>query len=201
MQVIAGMGNGAVRGLALGGARAAGTAGARSRAKAWGIAAAFLALAVVGRVVMAGVPNVQPVTALCILAGIVCGRRQGFAVGAGAALASNIFLGQGAWTIFQMLGWGLAGWGAGALFGRKAHAFARPLHIYAYGFAASLAFGFLMDSQIILLFGGAMPIQAIAGIYAAGVPFNLAHAAGTVAFLLPLCALASMRKQNSGKVK
>lgn len=187
-----------------------------SRRRVWTIAAAFLLLAVVGRVAMAGVPNVQPVTALCIVTGIVCGRRQGLAVGAACALASNVFLGQGPWTIFQMLGWGLAGWGAGVLFGcggllthvgRRGSAVCgdtrserwsgqplfRTLLIYMYGFVASLAFGLLMDSQIILLFGGAMPMQAIAGIYAAGIPFNLMHAAGTVAFLVPLCALLGHR--------
>ncbi len=186
------------------------TSAARTRVLTTGVALALLAVAVLGRVAFAGVPNVQPVTALCIVAGIVCGRRWGFTVGISAALLSNMVLGQGAWTPFQMAGWGLAGWGAGALFGsmglraRTSSLSARWILVCAYGFVVSLAFGVLLDSQIVLLFGGAMPAQTVLGIYAAGLPFNLAHAVGTVAFLAPLCIMGgacAMHNKNSGKVK
>lgn len=179
------------------GLRAPTRAEVRQWVKTGGLALAFLALAVAGRVAFAAVPNVQPVTALCIMAGIVCGRRWGAAVGVSAALASNVFLGQGMWSLFQMVGWGAAGYGAGLLFARKG-ASTRSLLIYMYGFAVSLAFGFLMDSQLVLLFGGAMSAEAVLGVYAAGVPFNAAHALGTVAFLVPMLL---WQKRNSGKVK
>ncbi len=57
---------------------AAGTdvqAAQRTQLRTASIAVAFLVAAVAGRVLFAGVPNVQPVTALCIVAGMVCGRR------------------------------------------------------------------------------------------------------------------------------
>ncbi|HHY92024.1 MAG TPA: ECF transporter S component, partial [Firmicutes bacterium] len=73
------------------------------------VVAALAALAAAGRIPFAAIPNVQPTTYLVLLSGFVFGSVPGFTVGATAALASNIFLGQGPWTPWQMLAWGLAG--------------------------------------------------------------------------------------------
>ena len=62
-----------------------------------------------GRVLFAFIPNVQPVTTMTACAGVALGPRAGAAVGGIAALVSNGFLGQGPWTPWQMLGWGLVG--------------------------------------------------------------------------------------------
>ena len=80
-----------------------------------GVIAVMAALAAVLRVPFAPLPGVQPTTFLVIIAGYVFGSRSGFMVGAVAALVSNFFLGQGPWTPFQMLFWGLAGASAGLL--------------------------------------------------------------------------------------
>ena len=61
-----------------------------------------------GRVLFAFVPNVQPVTIIVAVTGATLGARAGIATGGSAALASNAFLGQGPWTPWQMIGWGLA---------------------------------------------------------------------------------------------
>ncbi len=205
--------------------RKAGVAGAlaalpridgRTFARKAAVALAICGAAVIGRIACAGVASVQPVTALCIMAGVLLGRRYGFAVGAGAAFASNMVLGQGAWSIWQMAAWGLAGWLAGVLtergwFGRSGQPRARAgasagrtVLVYMYGFAASLAFGFIMNTWIVAMFGGALTWQAVVGIYAAGLPFDLAHAASTVAFLVPLCGLwrwKSRSPENSAEMK
>jgi energy-coupling factor transport system substrate-specific component len=67
------------------------------------------------RVPFAAIPNVQPCTYIIICAGYVFGPIAGFAVGAMTALVSNFFLGQGPWTLYQMIAWGLAGLSAGYL--------------------------------------------------------------------------------------
>lgn len=67
------------------------------------------ALAALGRVPFAVIPSVQPTTFIVIISGYVFGAQAGFMVGAIAALVSNIFLGQGPWTPWQMFAWGLAG--------------------------------------------------------------------------------------------
>ena len=53
------------------------------------------ALAVLGRIAFAPVPNVKPTTDVVLLSGYVFGGAPGFAVGAVAALASNLFFTQG----------------------------------------------------------------------------------------------------------
>ena len=75
---------------------------------------ALAGIAAAGRVLFAAVPGVQPVTVIAVAAGASLGARAGMAVGATAALVSNLFLGQGPWTPWQMLGWAGCG-AAGAL--------------------------------------------------------------------------------------
>ena len=73
------------------------------------------ALASAGRILFAPIPDFKPVSAICIMAGVVFGKRCGFMVGALAALCSNFFFGQGPWTPWQMYAWGMIGYFAGIL--------------------------------------------------------------------------------------
>ncbi len=115
--------------------------------------AVLAALAVAGRILFAPIPDFKPVSAIAIIAGAVFGRRNGFMVGALAALVSNFFFGQGPWTPWQMYAWGMVGYGAGLL--AQAGLFERPAAVYAYGFAAPFGFGFIMNAWSILGFYGA----------------------------------------------
>ncbi len=51
------------------------------------------ALAAAGRILFGPIPDFKPVSAIAIIAGATLGRRNGFMVGALAALTSNFFLG------------------------------------------------------------------------------------------------------------
>lgn len=142
------------------------------------------AVAAAGRVLFTPIPQVKPVSAIVIIAGICLGRQSGFMTGALAALASNMFFGQGPWTPWQMYAWGLIGYLAGVL--EEQGGFRRPLAVYVYGFLSGLLYGLILDSWYIV--GFISPItwpSALAG-YAAGLPFSLLHGAATVVFLLPL---------------
>ena len=66
-------------------------------------------IAAVFRIPFAAIPSVQPSTYLIICSGCVFGPVAGFMVGAITALVSNLFLGQGPWTLYQIFAWGLAG--------------------------------------------------------------------------------------------
>lgn len=112
------------------------------------------ALAAAGRILFAPLPDIKPVSAICIVAGAAFGRQSGFMVGALAALVSNFFFGQGAWTPWQMYAWGLVGYLAGVLFyGKNSQALVeRPWGVYAYGFFAALLFGLVMNLWSILGF-------------------------------------------------
>ena len=87
------------------------------------LVATLAALAALGRIAFAPIPNVKPTTDIVLLTGYALGGAPGFAVGAVAALASNVFFGQGPWTPWQMCAWGVVGVG-GALLAR---AFGREL--------------------------------------------------------------------------
>ena len=139
------------------------------------------ALAAAGRMLFAPVPDFKPVSAICILAGAVFGRRSGFLVGALAALVSNFFFGQGPWTPWQMYAWGLIGYFAGVLADRGAFE-KRPV-LYVYGFAAPLLYGFLLNSYYIVGFVHPLTWQTALLAYGAGLPFDLVHGAATVVFL------------------
>ena len=67
------------------------------------------------RIPFGAIPSFQPCTFLIICSGYVFGPVSGFMVGAMTPLISNFFLGQGPWTLYQMLAWGLIGCGAGYL--------------------------------------------------------------------------------------
>ena len=73
------------------------------------LVATLAALAALGRVAFAPLPNVKPTTDIVLIAGLVLGGAPGFMVGAVAALASNLFFGQGPWTPWQMAAWGAVG--------------------------------------------------------------------------------------------
>jgi energy-coupling factor transport system substrate-specific component len=136
-------------------------------------------LAAAGRVLFAPVPGVQPVTVIVAAAGVALGPKRGFAVGALAALASNFFLGQGPHTPWQMLAWG----GCGLLGGLLAPFLRGRLAFAAFTVALGFAFGTLMD---LWLWYGFYPHTeaALLARLAAGVPFNVAHAAGNLVLAL-----------------
>src|SRR3954467_5927326 len=77
--------------------------------KVLALVATLAALAALGRVAFAALPNVKPTTDIVLLSGYVLGGAPGFAVGAVAALASNLVFGEGPWTPWQMGAWGLCG--------------------------------------------------------------------------------------------
>lgn len=137
------------------------------------------AAAAAGRVLFAAVPGVQPVTVMTVASGAALGSRAGAAVGATAALVSNLFLGQGPWTPWQMLGWGLCGLVGG---------FAAPLlrsrvALAAACFVLGFAFSAFMDVWEWWSFyphtWGALTVQLGRGFW-----FDMAHAVGNVAIAL-----------------
>ena len=141
------------------------------------------AIAAAGRIVFAPFPNFKPVSAIVIISGASFGRQSGFLTGALAALASNMFFGQGPWTPWQMYAWGLIGYIAGILGCLKI--LEKPLAVYIFGFLSALIYGFFLDSWHLFGFFSPVTWQAAVLVYGAGLPFSLVHAVATVIFLLP----------------
>ena len=97
------------------------------------------------RVPFAAIPNVQPCTFLIICSGYVFGPVAGFMVGAITALVSNFFLGQGPWTPYQMLAWGLAGVSAAYLRRLGLHGMALVVCLIIFGIIWGFLFGWIMN--------------------------------------------------------
>lgn len=143
------------------------------------------AIAAAGRILFAPFADVKPVSAIIIVGAIAFGKESGFLIGALAAFSSNLFFGQGPWTPWQMYAWGLVGYAAGFL--KEKGWFHRRILIYVYGFISALLYGLIMDSWHVVGYVVPFTWQGAAAAYAAGVPFNLTHAAATVVFLIPIC--------------
>ena len=148
------------------------------------LVATLAALAALGRIAFAPLPNVKPTTDIVLLTGYALGGAPGFAVGAVAALASNVFFGQGPWTPWQMCAWGGIGV-AGALLAR---AFGRELGRASLAVACGLAgafFGAVMNLSLWVTFSGSDHSLAKLGAYfVTSLPFDIAHVVGNVVFCL-----------------
>ena len=118
---------------------------------------------------------------MCILAGAVFGRRQGFLVGAIAALVSNFFFGQGAWTPWQMYAWGLVGYLGGVLADHGA--FRHRWVLYAYGLASGYLYGALLNAWYIVGFVHPITWESILLALSAALPLDSVHGIATVVFL------------------
>ena len=134
------------------------------------------ALASVGRLI----PFFKPITAISTLTALYLGKESSFFVGAMAALFSNFFFGQGPWTPFQMLAWGLIGYFAGLLAPilRK-----HTVALYIYGVLSGVFFSFVMDVWTVLWSGGFSLSLYLAAIVTA-IPHTILYAVSNVLFLV-----------------
>jgi uncharacterized membrane protein len=155
----------------------------RPPARMVALVAALAALAVAGRLVFTPIPNVVATTDIVLITGFAVGAAPGFAVGALAAAISNLWLGQGPWTPWEMAGWGMVGLGGaalGAVTGRRIGRFGLAIACGLAGFA----YGALLDYSVMVSYGGEQSLDRYLAISARGLPFNVAHAAGNVVLAL-----------------
>ncbi len=154
----------------------------RPDARIVALVATLAALAALGRIAFAALPNVKPTTDIVLIAGYALGPAPGFVVGAVAGLVSNFFFGQGPWTVWQMAAWGATGvLGAGlALIGRRRLA-RWPLALVC--FVVGFAFAAFQDVGDWVTYSDHSFAQL--GIYVGkGAGFDLVHAVGCLLFAL-----------------
>ena len=152
-------------------------------ARVLALVATLAALAALGRIAFAPIPNVKPTTDIVLLTGYALGGAPGFAVGAIAALASNLFFGQGPWTPWQMAGWG----GIGVLGAVLARAGVREWSRFTLAAACALAglvFGAVMNLSLWVTYSGDHTLAKLGAVFATSLPFDLAHAFGNAVFCL-----------------
>jgi len=147
------------------------------------IISVLTAIAVAGRTAFFMIPQVKPVAAIVIITGVCFGAEAGFLTGAMTAFVSNFFFGQGPWTPWQMFAFGLIGFLAGILFSsgvlRK-----NRLNICIFGGLSTLIiYGGIVNLGSLMMYSHKITKSAVIAQYAAGIAFDLVHAASTVVFL------------------
>lgn len=148
------------------------------------------AVNIASRVALQALPNFKPVTSIIIISVLLFGLSFGIKLTVVTTIASNMILGMGTWTIFQILSWVVI-----CLFTQCISDFykkinkAPPLLLMAlYAFLMGYVFGFVVSLEQLIIGG---PVWF--GIYyAQGLLFDTFHAVGNFVFYL-LCAPILMR--------
>ena len=147
--------------------------------------AVLCALAVASRAIFAMLPNFKPIYGIIIISGIALGAQAGFLVGAVSAFASNFLFGQGPWTPWQMLAYGICGLLAGLFYFRKDKLPRDPLSLGLFGFVSVLFVVCpLLDTSTVLTTLTVFTPTAILGIYTTAILTNLIQAGCTLLTLL-----------------
>lgn len=134
------------------------------------------ALCFIGRFI----PFLKPVAALTIITALYLGPESGFLTGSLAAFLSDFYFGQGPWTVFQMLAWGLIGMLAGIM--------AKPLKqnrilLLLYGLIAGISYSFIMDIWTVLAYSEGFSLELYLAALTTAVPYTISYAVSNVLFL------------------
>lgn len=140
------------------------------------IVAVMTALCFAGRFI----PFLKPIAALTIITALYLGGEAGFLVGAMSAVLSNFYFGQGPWTAFQMLAWGLIGLFAG-VFSEKL--LKSRILLLIYGALTGIAYSFIMDIWTVLWYNQGFDIRLYLAALVSAIPYTLSYAVSNVLFL------------------
>lgn len=143
--------------------------------------AILIALAVAGRVPFASLPSVQAASFVIILGGISLGPELGFVTGSTTALVSNMFLGQGPWTPWQMFAWGLMGLTAGLIGRTQLRHKVMPMIIF--GGVWGFVYGWIMDLWFALAYVNPLAMKSFILAFTASAGFDLVHCLSNVVLI------------------
>ena len=126
------------------------------------------------------IPLLKPMIALTIITAVWLGRESGFLTGALSAVLSNFYFGQGPWTIFQMLTWGLIGYFAGI--------FAEPLKnnriiLFSYGIISGIFYSFSMDIWTVLWYAKGFDWGLYRSALVTAIPYTISYVVSNLVFL------------------
>lgn len=135
------------------------------------------ALSVVGRFI----PFFKPITAITVITAIWLGGESGFMVGSFSALLSNFYFGQGPWTPFQMLAWGMLGLIAGFL---SPHLRKSRVALLSYGVLSGIAYSFFMDIWTVLAYSDTFDTTLYLSALVTALPHTILYSVSNFIFLL-----------------
>jgi prenyltransferase beta subunit len=153
---------------------------ARPSARMIAVVATLAAVAALGRDAFVALPEVKPITAITFVVGYALGPLPGFSVGALGMLASNVVLGQGPYTPWQMAAWGLVG-----LLGAALGALTRG-RLGRVPLAVACALAALLAKEIMNVYtwsiGASHTLAAFVLTAGQGLPFDLVDTGATLLF-------------------
>lgn len=141
------------------------------------------AMSIAGRLVFFAAPGFKPVTAIVIITGMYLGIDAGFYCGALTALISNFYFGQGTFTPFQMLTWGLIGVIAG-LFSTTLKK--NKVILVVYAAFSGILFSVLMDIYTVIWTFGHFEWGLYVATLGTSLSFTIIYAVSNVIFILAL---------------
>lgn len=139
-----------------------------------------------GRIIFTPLPGFKPVTAVVIITGIAFGSEAGFITGSLTALISNIFMGQGPWTPFQMFVWGFIGYLSGILYKNIGDKKPNIILLSLLGILSGVMFSLLMDIWTVISYDNQITLSRYLYFVGQSFSFMAIYAVSNVIFLVIL---------------
>ena len=148
--------------------------------------AVLCTIGVIGKIAFYMIPQFKPTVAIIIISAMALGSQRGFLIGVITAFVSNIFLGQGPWTPWQMFACGLIAFISGFMYKKEALP-KTTVPICIFGFLITLLiYGGIMNPAALIMANDTISMSTLAAYYISGIPYDIIHAASTVIFLIVL---------------
>ena len=127
------------------------------------------------RVVMAPLPNIQPVTVAALIIGAQLGARRGVAFAVLVTMISNFIIGDGIWTLYQAIGWSVV-----AIIGSSSKIIIDGQLQLNRTFGYAVICAFLFDIIVSLSVLGTVSLPGFMMYLLNGIPYDILHAVGNV---------------------
>ena len=131
------------------------------------------------RILLSGLPNIMPVTILVIMVGSKYGLQRSIAFVILVTVSSNAVLGDGWWTLFQVLAWSSVA-GVSAFF--SVHDNDGTLNMKRLSFAAVWSVPLFSIIVSLSILDGTMSILEFGLYLFNGIPFDALHVIGNIFF-------------------
>ncbi len=133
-------------------------------------------VAAASRVALEPLPNVQPMTMMCLVLGAALGSRRGMAFAIIATLLSNLVLSNGWWTLFQA-----SGWAAVAFAGSRLPILNQNQINMKVLISACICTSIMFDWWVSLsIYESGMSLSTFGVYLLNGIPFDIMHAIASV---------------------
>ena len=158
------------------------------------------AVNIASRIYLQFLPNIKPVTSIIIISVMLFGLGFGVKLSVVTTVVSNLFLGMGTWTFFQILAWVVICLITQVLldFLKKIHKEPKLFPMAIFSFFMGYVFGIVVSLEQLMLGGPSLYIVY----YMAGLLFDTFHAVGNFCFYL-ICApiLMKVLKKESERIR